>query len=166
MSMKKKITKTSLFIVMAMMMFFATGLSSCSNSDSDDEYESKEGEQSKDINKDVVGVWYCTFQQKSQYGDTWSFTYEPSSEYMMAFEDDGTGYMKSGKDELFEISTHGVANFNWYGYRKSGKNWIHEDYRNHDYEVTSVSSSSLTLTWREPDPDNDYTIICKFIKMK
>ncbi|MBQ0064123.1 MAG: hypothetical protein KBS94_08950 [Prevotella sp.] len=123
-------------------------------------------EQAKDVSKDVVGVWYCTFQQWTEDGDTWSSTYEPSSEYMMAFEEDGTGYMKSGKDELFEIGTHGIANFNWYGYRKSGKNWIHEDYRNHDYEITSISSSSLTLTWRAPNSAYGYTIVGKFIKMK
>lgn len=165
--MKKKyfgtwIYKLSSLVTIVILLFGVTGFSSCSKSDDDDSEE-----QSQVINKDIIGVWYCTFQQKSQDGDTWSFTYEPSSEYMMAFEDDGTGYMKSGKDELLEIGTHGIKNFNWYSYRKGGKNWIHTDvYDGQDYEVTSVSSSSLTLTWREPNPANDYTIICKFIKMK
>lgn len=153
--------KTSLFALMSVLLFTATGFASCS-SDDDDETGGQQGS----VNKNVVGVWYCTFQQWTEDGDTWSSTYEPSSEYMMAFEDDGTGYMKSGGDELFEISTQGIKNFNWYSYRKSGKNWIHEDYRNHDYEVTSVSSSSLTLTWREPDSAYGYTIVGKFIKMK
>lgn len=165
--MKKKyfgtwIYKLSSLVTIVILLFGVTGFSSCSKSDDDDSEE-----QSQVINKDIIGVWYCTFQQKSQDGDTWSFTYEPSSEYMMAFEDDGTGYMKSGKDELFEIGTHGIKNFNWYGYRKSGKNMIHTDvYDGQDYEITSISSSSLTLTWREPNPDNDYTIVCTFVKMK
>ena len=154
--------KTSLFALMSVLLFTAIGFASCS-SDDDDETGGQQGS----VNKDVVGVWYCTFQQKTEDGDTWSFTYEPSSEYMMAFEDDGTGYMKSGRNELFEIGTHGIKNFNWYGYRKSGKNMIHTDvYEGQDYEITSVSSSSLTLTWRDPDSAYGYTIVGKFIKMK
>ena len=154
--------KTSLFALMSVLLFTATGFASCSNDDDDDT-----GGQQESVNKDIVGVWYCTFQQKMEDGDTWSFTYEPSSEYMMAFEDDGTGYMKSGRDELFEIGTHGIENFNWYSYRKGGKNMIHTDvYEGQDYEITSVSSSSLTLTWRAPDSAYGYTIVGKFLKMK
>lgn len=157
----KRMKRTSLFALMSGLLLTVIGLASCS-SDDDDETGGQQGS----INMDVVGVWYCTFQQWTEDGDTWSSTYEPSSKYMMAFEEDGTGYMKSGSDELFEIGTHGIEeNFNWYAFRKGGKYWIHEDNRNHDFEITSVSSSSLTLTWRAPDSAYGYTIVGKFKKM-
>ncbi len=159
----KWIYKLSSLVTIVILLFGVTGFSSCSKSDDDDSEE-----QSQVINKDIIGVWYCTSQQASQYGDTWSHTYEPSSQYMIGFDDDGTGYMNSGRDALFEIwCSSGIKNFNWYGYRKNGKNWIHTDVSGGwDYEITSISSTSLTLTWREPDPDNDYTIVCTFVKMK
>lgn len=60
--MKKKIKKTSLFIVMTMIIF-VTGLSSCSSSDSDDEYDHQDDQPT-----------VITTQCKDEYRIPWSST--------------------------------------------------------------------------------------------
>lgn len=148
--------------ILAMMMALVTilGFVSCS---SDDEINN--------VNEKIVGVWYCVYQQWTEKGpnraeDTESETYEPSSKYMMAFEEDGTGYMNSGSDELFEIGCHGSPkSFNWNVYLKDKKNWIHTDvYGGQDYEITNLSSTSLTMKWSDYEDGDVYIIECKFIK--
>ncbi len=134
---------------------------------SDDETE----ELPSNINEKIIGVWYCIYQQWSEEGPnvkdySESKTYEPSSKYVMAFKEDGTGYMNSGSDELFEIGCHGTQKkFNWYYYSKEGKNWIHTDvYDGQDYEITHLSSSSLTLKWSDYEGGDAYIIVGKFTK--
>lgn len=149
-----------IFALMAALLSTAAVFTSCSSDDDDT------GGQLESVNKNVVGVWYCTFQQWTEDGDTWSQTYEPSSQYVMTFDDDGTGYMQCGGDELFEIGCHKIENYHWHVYRKYGKNWIQTDVRNraHDYEITHISSTDLTLTWHAPESQYGYTIVGKFKK--
>ncbi|MBQ8050012.1 MAG: hypothetical protein IJ197_00370 [Bacteroidaceae bacterium] len=144
-----------LFKIFAFLLMVGLGIGFVACSDDDD----IPGGTEKQAAASLAGTWYCTFQQWTEDGETESETYEPSSEYCIVFESDGTGYMVSGDDELFEIGTHGYKYFEWYVYQKSGYNWVHTSvYGGEDYRINKLTATTLTMIWR----DEDYSITCTF----
>ena len=150
--------KTLFSILLAIMTLGVTILlSACSNE------EEIPGGNQEEVTSNIVGVWYCVYQEWTEDGETDSKTYEPSSAYSMEFNSDGTGYMQSGRDELFEIGCSRGQYFTYSVSRKDKHNWIHTDvYDGQDYKVVELSESSLSMTWE----DDGYIITCKFVKVK
>ena len=112
----------------------------------------------------LVGTWFCTSQQWDEEDcETEVSNYEPSYEYAICFEADGSGYMRSGSEELFEVGTHGGKQyFEWYVYKKGDHNWVHADvYSGKDYRIDKINANTLVMTWR----DEDYVIKCQFVRM-
>jgi len=135
------------FIIASVIILFA--LTSCS----------KENGTAESVTLDIVGNWYCTSQQWTEDGETDFKEYEPSQEYSMTFNIDGTGRLRTGIDELFEIGRS--QDFTWYIYKSGKKSIVHTDiYDGEEYTIDKLTSSSLVMTWT----DEDYSIQCKFVK--
>lgn len=138
-------------------MLLCVSLVSCDN-----DGNSLDGESIKSLSKKLVGVWYCTYQEWAEDGYADSKSYDPSEEYFMAFDIDGTGTMHSGRDELFEIGTHGtIYEFEWNIYNKNNAKYLHTTvYDGNDYKINEITNSKLRMTW----VDGDYKIVCEFVK--
>lgn len=151
--------KKNLFKFFALLLIVGISFNFTACSDDDDDIP---GGSEKQAAASLVGKWYCTFQQWTEDHETDSETYKPSSKYSMVFDSDGTGYMVSGEDELFEIGTHGrIEYFKWNVYQKKGFNWVHTDvYEGEDYRIDELTATTLTMTWQ----DDDYKITCTFEK--
>ena len=111
----------------------------------------------------IVGSWACVYQEWTEAGETWSSSYEPSSKYFIQLNEDKSGYMISGSDQLFEIKTSGMKkNFSWVIKEKNGRNFLVTDiYSGEEYQINKLNSKSLEMTWI----DEDYRIYCKFEKV-
>lgn len=149
--------KTFRVIGMALVaVLLSIGIVSCSDDDEDGNLGSVES-----VTANITGVWYCTYQQWTEDGETNSNTYEPSSTYSMRFNADGTGAMQSGSDELFEVGR--AHDFTWNINKSNGNTYVHTSvYSGQTYKIEQLSSTSLTMTWT----DKDYSIKCKFVKHK
>ena len=111
----------------------------------------------------IVGSWACVYQEWTEDGETWSSSYEPSSNYFIQLNEDKSGYMISDSDQLFEIWTWGKKEyFSWVIKEKNGRNFLVTDiYSGEEYQIDKLNSNSLEMTWI----DEDYRIYCKFEKV-
>ncbi len=142
------------FYRMALLLAMPISLFLFSCSDDDDEGYSDNIE---NTTANIIGIWYCTYQQWTEDGETWYEEYTPSSTYSMCFDTDGTGYMNSGSDALFEVGR--FHSFNWYISESNGNTWVNTDvYEGESYKIDQLNSTTLVMTWT----DDDYSITCKF----
>lgn len=145
------------FLMLLTLLMGSSLIVSCSSDDDED------GGSVENASALLVGSWACVYQEWSEPGDVWSSTYDPSSKYFIQLNADMSGYMISGPDELFEISTSGSKkNFTWYVQSKGGKNYLKTSvYGGEEYQINKLNSSSLEMTW----DDENYRIFCRFIKV-
>ena len=92
---------TSYFLILLTVLMGTFLIVSCSSDDDED------GGSVENASAMLVGSWACIYQEWSEPGDVWSSTYDPSSKYFIQLNEDMSGYMTSGSDQLFEISTGG-----------------------------------------------------------
>lgn len=141
----------TLFTVMSSM------LAACS-SENDLDSENPEQEnpiEAKDVSaKDLIGHWQCTIQKWIEAGDEWQSSYDiKKDEYYIEFNEDFTGMLDSGNDQLMEIMN--MHTFTWsiskgvisFGTSSTDKWYIKE-----------FSENDMTLYW----VDGEYNITCKF----
>lgn len=108
--------------------------------------------------KSLVGYWVCTSQKWVEDGESWSSNYDEDDDYYICFDDDFTGYMDSGYDELMEKG--GYYSFVW---SISGNNILitfTKSGSTDKWQVKAISDKNLELYWK----DEDYNITCKFRK--
>lgn len=140
------------FGIVSVIILFA--LASCSKEDGGMENGSVEN-----VTLDIIGDWYCTSQKWTEAGETDFEEYEPSETYSMSFYSNGTGRLRAGSDELFEIGSN--QDFTWHINKSGKKSIVHTDiYGGNDYTIDKLTSTSLVMTWT----DEDYSIQCKFVK--
>lgn len=109
----------------------------------------------------ITGLWYCTLQQWDEDGEQSEEHYTPSSLYSMRFDKDGTGYMKSGDDSLFEIMN--AHSFRWNIRNIEGVLYLHTDvYGGETYKILYLKGDKLVMEWR----DDNFSIKCEFIRNK
>ena len=150
--------KISLFFTMLLTVLMSSlVVTSCSSDDDED------GGSVDNATSLIVGSWACVYQEWTEDGETWSSSYEPSSKYFIQLNEDKSGYMISGSDQLFEIMTSGKKKyFSWVIKEKGGRNYLVTDiYGGEEYQINKLNSNSLEMTWE----DEGYRIYCKFEKV-
>ncbi len=102
----------------------------------------------------LTGTWICYEQTWHEDGKTWSKSYS-GNDYYIVFNNNNSGSMNSGSDELMEIGrSHSFT------YTFTGNNIISDIYGETIWMVVSLSDKQLTLKWE----DEGYWIECKFKK--
>ena len=141
------------FLAITLICATALILSGCSKDD-------EEPEEPVFDNTSLVGTWNCTYQKWIEDGETWDATYAADGSYYIRFNEDFTGNMDSGRDQLMEFGGH--YDFTW---SVSGNrivveidNWEENDY----WTVKKLSDKELELYWE--DWEVDYNITCRFVK--
>lgn len=108
----------------------------------------------------LVGTWYCTYQKWVEDGESWDATYNADGSYYICFDDDSTGYLDSGDDQLLELGGYYSFTYSISGNRiivmLNNSSREFED----DWTIKSLSDTALELYWA----DKDYNITCKFVK--
>lgn len=145
-----------MFTMLLTVLMSSLVITSCSSDDED-------GGSVDNATSLIVGSWACVYQEWSEDGEMWSSTYEPSSAYFIQLDENMTGYMVSGSDQLFEIMTSGKKKyFSWVIKEKGGRNYLVTDiYGGEEYQINKLNSNSLEMTWE----DEGYRIYCKFEKV-
>lgn len=104
--------------------------------------------------EDLVGHWQCVTQKWIEAGEETQSSYDiAKDEYYIQFNDDMTGVLDSGKDQLMEIFR--MQSFTWSvskGVISFGKSETDKWY------VKELSDDKMTLYW----VDGEYNITCEF----
>lgn len=106
--------------------------------------------------EDLVGHWQCITQKWIEAGEKTQSSYDiTKDEYYIQFNDDMTGVLDSGEDQLMEIM--GKQTFTWSvskGIITFGKSETDKWY------IKEFSDNKMTLYW----VDGEYNITCEFKK--
>lgn len=154
----------SLVFVMGMLPFIWVACGSDDVIDQEDPETENPGQENpeqestvviKDVSaEDLIGHWQCVSQKWVEAGETSQSSYDVAEdEYYIQFNEDFTGQLDSGEDELMEIMH--LQEFSWsvsngiisFGTSKTDKWYIKE-----------FSQDSMTLYW----VDGEYNITCVF----
>lgn len=149
--------RTIQLLVFTLFVVISSILTACSSgNDADLENpEEKNPIEVKDIlAKDLIGHWQCVTQKWVESGDEWQSSYDTKKDdYYIEFNENFTGVLDSGDDQLMEIMN--MYTFTWsiskgvisYGTSVTDKWYIKE-----------FSKNEMTLYWA----DGEYNITCKF----
>lgn len=107
----------------------------------------------------LSGYWHCTHQKWIEDGETMEKTYTDKDNYYICFEDDFTGYMDSGSDQLLELM--GYYSFTWSVSGNTIKVKLDSDWYD-TWQILEITDDTLTLRWK----DDDLSITCKFEKIR
>lgn len=136
----------------ACMMALCASVTLMSCSDDDGKVDVSAGE--------IAGHWICVYQHWVDWGDVYDADYEPDGEYYITLNEDGTGELDSGSDQLMEI--WGFMRFTWtvQGNRLllfDERDWIEEE---EVFEVKRLTDNELELCW----DDGEVVITCRFVR--
>ena len=143
---------------MSLVLASVAFLCSCGGSDGDIHSQSV-----AEIEATLWGTWYCVYQEWYEDGDTWYSEYDVPSDYYMVFRDDYTGYVVSGRDELFEIGTGKTKDpYTWALTSSSSLRLILTDRGNDkvSLSILELGNEEMTLKFY----DSGYRIICEFVR--
>lgn len=127
----------------------------CSSEDESGSDSSGSKDEIEVTSNDLIGYWRCIYQQWVEAGDEWHVSYE-SNEYYIQFNNDFTGSVSSGDDQLMEIM--GKHNFTWaVSGSKLALNLDRSSIAD-EYVIKEFAGNEMTLYWS----DGEYNITCKF----
>lgn len=144
-----------------MLMLALPAMWSCSD-DKDDDKGNGNSEPQESVISKIAGTWYCTSQLWEE--DKEFSEYKPSRDYSIVLDDDFTGYMISGSDELFQIYIGGhPVPFGWRIITNDKTNYLYVDIEGGwEYRIIKLTANRLTMA----KLDEVYDIVCEFVKQK
>lgn len=107
----------------------------------------------------LSGYWHCTNQKWIEDGETEQRTYTDNDPYYICFEDDFTGYMNSGNDQLLELM--GYYSFTWSVSGNKIKVKLKNDWYD-TWQIKAITDDTLELCWK----DEELSITCRFKKIR
>ena len=161
--MKKIFTSVSAMRLLMFMLFVAMSQAWVSCSSEEDEFDPDDPNKGggstpvevTDVSaEDIVGHWQCYYQKWVEAGEEWESSYDiAKDEYYIRFNEDKTGSLGSGDDELMEIMF--MNSFEWY----VSEGVIYFGTSDSDqWYIQEFTGDEMTLCWI----DGEYSITCKF----